>query len=129
VGAENITYKFRFASKVAKHLHQPVISMGDWRTCTFSSHFTWTEVWDLQQNNPFLGMFQMKFFLKTFPTCSFRFTVKRSTKFPCINKSFWWFQSVLSNSPWLRRNLKNVQKVQKYFFCIYCVMTWITSMV
>jgi len=27
-GAENIKYKFRFASKFAKHLHQPVFSMG-----------------------------------------------------------------------------------------------------
>jgi len=37
-GAENIKYKFRFASKFAKHLHQSVILMGG--SYTSFSHLT-----------------------------------------------------------------------------------------
>jgi len=79
-GTKNIKYKFRFAPKFAKYLHQPVISIGV-ESCTFSSHLTRTGVWGRSpqpsevrwygsgspnawrfgeiyyQNNPFLGMF------------------------------------------------------------------------
>jgi len=77
-------YMFRFT----QHMHRPVISIKV-GSCTFSSHLTWTNppaargkgVWrrsfqrlailgDLLPNNPFLGMFQLKFCLKTFKTCS-----------------------------------------------------------
>jgi len=40
MGAENIKYKFCFCPKIAKHLHQPVISIGV-ESCTFSSHLTY----------------------------------------------------------------------------------------
>jgi len=66
--AENIIYKFRFVPKFAKHLPQPIILMRV-GSCTSSSHLT-TGVWRHYQNNPFLGMFQLKFCLKTFQTCS-----------------------------------------------------------
>jgi len=75
---------------MANHVHQPVISLGAW-SYTFYGHLTWTGVWRrtpeargsgsgassdwrfggiYYQNNPFLSMFQMKFCLKTFETCS-----------------------------------------------------------
>jgi len=42
--AENLKYKFSFAPKLAKYLHQPVISMGV-GPCTISSYLTRTGVW------------------------------------------------------------------------------------
>jgi len=38
-GESGIKYKFRFATKFAKYLHQPVISMGV-GSYTYSSHLT-----------------------------------------------------------------------------------------
>jgi len=81
-------YKFRFASKFAKHLHQPVTSIGV-RSYIFSRHLTcigtgggapahgskgvWRQTpsawrfWGVYyQNIPFLGTFQLKFCIKTF---------------------------------------------------------------
>jgi len=63
-----------FCPQTAKHLHQSVISMGV-GPFAFSSHLTCMgicgrspqrlAIWgDLLQNNPFLGMFQLKFCLK-----------------------------------------------------------------
>jgi len=77
--AENIKCKFRFCPKIAKHLHQPVISMGG-ETCTFFNH------------NGKLEEFQIYF-----------------RKIPLQQQTF-LVVSVLSNSPWLPRNLKKCPK-------------------
>jgi len=57
-GAENIKYKFRFA-KIAKHLHQSVISMGvGLQSFNLNSPSAWRFGGIYYQNNPFLCMFQ-----------------------------------------------------------------------
>jgi len=78
--------KFHFYPKIAKHLHQPKIFNGS-RVFAHSlfieskrepagggEHSAFGDFGDVYyQNNPFLGMFQKKFCLKTFETCSLLF--------------------------------------------------------
>jgi len=47
--------KFRFASKFAKYLHQPVISRGV-ETCTFFNYLTAMGVWALPPEVKGLGV-------------------------------------------------------------------------
>jgi len=52
-GAENIKYKFRFAPKFAKHLHQPDMFNGS-RALHILDSFNQRAAANISQNKPFL---------------------------------------------------------------------------
>jgi len=60
---QKIQNKSSFCPKIANHLYQPVISMRA-RSYTFPGR-AWRFFGIYYQNNPFLGMFQLKFCLKS----------------------------------------------------------------